>query len=55
MTVYELMLLSSLPKDWNIPTWASSNMVREIIGEGVPPRLLEAALKSLEKALSNRK
>lgn len=55
MTVYELMLLSSLPKDWNIPTWASSNMVREIIGEGVPPRLLEAALKSLEKVLADRK
>ena len=51
MTIYELMLLSSLPKDWNIPEWASSNVIREIIGEGVPPRLLEAALESLEKEL----
>lgn len=51
MTVYELMLLSSLPKNWNIPEWASSNVIREIIGEGVPPKLLEAALKSLEKQI----
>lgn len=55
MSVYELMLLSSLPKDWDIPDWASSNVVREIIGEGVPPRLLEAALKSLEKLLDGKK
>ena len=52
MTIYELMLLSSLPKDWNIPDWASSNVVREIIGEGVPPKLLEAALNSLEKLVN---
>ena len=54
MTVYELMLLSSLPKNWRIPDWASSNVVREIIGEGVPPRLLEAALISLEKLVDEK-
>ena len=54
MTVYELMLLSSLPKDWDIPDWASSNVVREIIGEGVPPKLLEAALKSLERIIDEK-
>lgn len=48
MSVFELMRVSSLPDDWDIPEWASSNVVREIIGEGVPPRLLEAALVSLE-------
>lgn len=54
MSVYELMLLSSLPKNWNIPDWASSNVIREIIGEGVPPRLLEAALISLEKLIDGK-
>lgn len=54
MTVYELMLLSSLPKDWNIPDWASSNVIREVIGEGVPPRLLESALISLEKLVDGK-
>ena len=55
MSIYELMLLSSLPKNWDIPEWASSNVVREIIGEGVPPRLLEAALKSLENLINEKK
>ena len=54
MTVYELMLLSSLPKKWSIPDWATNNLVREIIGEGVPPRLLEAALKSLERVVDGK-
>lgn len=54
MSIFELMRLSSLPDDWNIPDWASSNVIREIIGEGVPPKLLEAALKSLEKILDEK-
>lgn len=46
-SIYELMLVSSLPHDWDIPDWASSNTIREVIGEGVPPRLISAALESL--------
>lgn len=53
MTIYELMLLFSLPNNWDIPEWASSNVIREIIGEGVPPRLLEAALTSLEEQVDD--
>ncbi len=49
MTIFELMRVSSLPDDWNIPDWASSNVIREIIGEGVPPRLLECAIEELER------
>ena len=41
------MRVSSLPDDWNIPDNASSNVIREILGEGVPPRLLEHALEEL--------
>ena len=52
MTIFELMRLSSLPDNWNIPDWASSNVIREIIGEGVPPKLLEAALISLEEKVN---
>lgn len=49
LSIYELMLVSSLPSDWNIPDWASSNTIRESIGEGVPPRLIAAALETLRK------
>lgn len=55
LSIYELMLVSSLPKDWNVPEWASDNLIREVIGEGVPPMLLEAALIELERNLKNGK
>ena len=51
MTIFELMRLSSLPDNWNIPEKTSSNVIREIIGEGVPPKLLEAAIINLEELL----
>lgn len=51
MTIFELMRVSSLPDDWNIPENASSNVLREVMGEGVPPRLLEHAIIELEKAV----
>lgn len=49
LSIFELMRVSSLPDDWNIPDNASSNVIREILGEGVPPRLLEYALIELEQ------
>lgn len=49
LSIFELMRVSSLPDDWNIPVGASSNVIREILGEGVPPRLLEYALIELER------
>nr|DAG76879.1 MAG TPA: Cytosine specific methyltransferase [Caudoviricetes sp.] len=51
LSIFELMRVSSLPDDWNIPDNASSNVLREIMGEGVPPRLLEAAVIELEKSI----
>lgn len=49
LSIFELMRVSSLPDDWNIPDDASSNVIREILGEGVPPKLLEYALIELER------
>jgi len=51
LSVYELIILSSLPVDWDIPDWATDNIVREVIGEGVPPLLIEASLKSLNELI----
>ena len=47
MTIFEIMRLMSLPDDWNIPLDASHNLIREVLGEGVPPKLLECALIEL--------
>lgn len=51
LTVYELMIVCSLPVDWDIPEWTSMNFLREVIGEGVPPKLIEAAIKSLKELI----
>lgn len=49
LTLLELFIVSSLPTDWNIPQWASENLVREIVGEGVPPKMMYEILKVLKK------
>lgn len=54
MTIFELIRLSSLPDDWGIPDDASTNVIREVLGECVPPRLIEQALISLEKMLNEK-
>lgn len=55
MTIFEIMRLSSMPDNWNIPTNTSHNLVREILGEGVPPKLLEAAIIELENHFNSQK
>jgi len=47
LTIYELMIVSSLPKDWNIPNWASDHFIRQVIGEGIPPLLVEKIMHQL--------
>lgn len=49
LTIYELMIVSSLPKDWNIPDWASDHFIRQVIGEGIPPLLVKKIMKELVK------
>lgn len=41
LTICELLKLFTLPLDWNIPEWANENLVRKVIGEGVPPLLIK--------------
>ena len=47
LTIYELLILSSLPLDWNIPDWADEILIRKVIGEGIPPLLIRRAVESL--------
>ena len=49
LTIYEIMIVMSLPKNWNIPEWASDHFIRAVIGEGVPPLLSKEIMKELVK------
>ncbi|MGN1312109.1 MAG: DNA cytosine methyltransferase [Bacilli bacterium] len=49
LSLKELMILTGLPDDWEIPEWASENLVRKVIGEGVPPKLIEAIIKNMPR------
>lgn len=47
LTLYELMLLMTLPKNWAIPTGTSEAFLRRIIGEGIPPLMVKHIFKNL--------
>lgn len=48
LTILELMRVTTLPDDWNIPEWASPQLIRQVIGEGIPPLLIEKIVAQLE-------
>ncbi len=53
LTIYELLVVSSLPLDWNIPDWAPDILIRHSIGEGIPPLLVKKIFMSMLKEVKN--
>lgn len=47
LTLKEIFILTGLPDDWTPPEWASENLIRQVIGEGVPPMLIDALLSTI--------
>lgn len=47
LTLYELMLVMSLPPDWPIPEKTSEAFLRRIIGEGIPPLFVKKVFEKL--------
>lgn len=47
LTPYELMVLTSLPKDWNIPDDTSEILIRQVIGESIPPLMVKKIVGEL--------
>ena len=47
LTIYELLIVMSLPLDWPIPEWASETFIRKVIGEGIPSKLVRAITQEL--------
>ena len=49
LTLLELFRIMGLPDDWNVPDWASDNLIRKVIGEGIPPRFIEAIISTMPR------
>ena len=47
LTLYELFIVFSLPKDWNVPDWADERFIRRVVGEGIPPMLIKSIVEEL--------
>ncbi len=48
LTPLELMLLNSLPEDWNIPDDTPELLIRQCIGESIPPLMLKEIVRGIE-------
>ena len=49
LSLKEIFILTGLPDDWKSPKWASENLIRQVIGEGIPPRLIDNLLNTIPK------
>jgi len=49
LSLKEIFILTGLPDDWMPPEWASENLIRQVIGEGVPPKLIDSLLSTMPK------
>ena len=52
LTIHELMIVSSIPKSWRIPDWANENLIRKVIGEGIPPLMVKKTFENLVHQLN---
>ena len=47
LTPLELMLLNSLPADWNIPDDTPEILIRQVIGESIPPLMIKKLVNEI--------
>ena len=47
LTPLELMLLDSLPADWNIPDDTPEILIRQVIGESIPPLMIKKIVQEI--------
>lgn len=48
LTPYELMILDSLPPDWPIPDDTPEILVRQVIGESIPPLMIKKIVGEIQ-------
>lgn len=49
LTLLETFIVTSLPEDIDFPPNTSEKVIRDVVGEGVPPKMSEAFLKQIVK------
>ncbi|HOI47109.1 MAG TPA: DNA cytosine methyltransferase [Bacilli bacterium] len=49
LTLRELFIVSSLPANWNLPEWCSDNLIRQAIGEAIPPMFSKSIVEKIGK------
>ena len=54
LTIYELMIVMSLPLDWNIPDWATESFIRKVFGEGIPSKLVKEIVRNLIEQIKEK-
>lgn len=47
LTVYELLIVTTLPLNWKIPEWADETFIRKVIGEGIPSLMVKKVMLQL--------
>lgn len=52
LSVYELMIVMSIPNDWPIPEWVDDSFLRSVIGEGIPSKVACDIMHELQQQLS---
>ncbi|MDD4291017.1 MAG: DNA cytosine methyltransferase [Clostridia bacterium] len=52
LTIYELLIVMSLPLDWPIPEWAEETFIRKVFGEGIPSMLVKEIMMVLLKQIT---
>lgn len=51
LTIYELLIVMSLPLNWPIPEWANDTFIRKVFGEGIPSKLVKEIMNALVSQL----
>lgn len=54
LSVYELLIVMSIPEDWPIPDWVDESMLRMVIGEGIPSKMARDIVNVLVAELEQR-
>jgi DNA (cytosine-5)-methyltransferase 1 len=47
LTILEILRLTGLPDSYPVPTWASDNLIRQVIGEALPPKFCSRLITTI--------